>query len=260
MSFANALKMAATIASRPSSSMMANRAPAAVRAQFSRAAPALRAPAPLRAIRKVHATPALAKYGAEKKGDYPSMEFRIFFNEDGKAISPWHGVPLHNADGTCNFICEIPKETKAKMEVATDEELTPIKQDTKKGKLRDYPYNINWNYGMLPQTWEDPGHEHPEMKVMGDNDPVVRIGSTLRSPALSRRRSSRPRPVACLDPSSVTERQTHDTQLCGGASTTVILPLILASRAPFSSFPSGRRRTERRSTSRRLRSRGTRRA
>ena len=65
------------------------------------------------------------------------------------------------------------------MEVATDEELTPIKQDTKKGKLRDYPYNINWNYGMLPQTWEDPGHEHPEMKVMGDNDPVdvVEIGS-----------------------------------------------------------------------------------
>ena len=65
------------------------------------------------------------------------------------------------------------------MEVATDEEMTPIKQDTKKGKLRDYPYNINWNYGMLPQTWEDPGHEHPEMKVMGDNDPVdvVEIGS-----------------------------------------------------------------------------------
>jgi inorganic pyrophosphatase len=26
------------------------------------------------------------------------------------------------------------------MEVATDEANTPIKQDTKKGKLRDYPY------------------------------------------------------------------------------------------------------------------------
>ena len=34
----------------------------------------------------------------------------------------------------------------------------PIKQDIKKGKLRFYPYNINWNYGMLPQTWEDPAH------------------------------------------------------------------------------------------------------
>ncbi len=29
----------------------------------------------------------------------------------------------------------------------------------KKGKLRFYPYNINWNYGLLPQTWEDPAHK-----------------------------------------------------------------------------------------------------
>jgi len=152
--------------------------PALAARQFTRASSALRAPA-FKARGFSIATPALAKYGMEKKGEYPSLEFRIFFNEDGKPVSPWHGVPLRNADGTCNFICEIPKETKAKMEVATDEPLTPIKQDTKKGKLRDYPYNINWNYGMLPQTWEDPGHEHPEMKVMGDNDPVdvVEIGS-----------------------------------------------------------------------------------
>ncbi len=46
-----------------------------------------------------------------------------------------------------------------------DETFTPIKQDIKKGKLRFYPYNINWNYGLLPQTWEDPAHSHPELKV-----------------------------------------------------------------------------------------------
>lgn len=44
-----------------------------------------------------------------------------------------------------------------------DEPSTPIKQDTKKGKLRFYPYNINWNYGLLPQTWEDPAHKNPEL-------------------------------------------------------------------------------------------------
>jgi inorganic pyrophosphatase len=44
-----------------------------------------------------------------------------------------------------------------------DEPRTPIKQDTKKGKLRFYPYNINWNYGLLPQTWEDPGHSNEEL-------------------------------------------------------------------------------------------------
>lgn len=36
-----------------------------------------------------------------------------------------------------------------------------------------------WNYGCLPQTWEDPNIEHPVVKCMGDNDPidVVEIGS-----------------------------------------------------------------------------------
>ena len=65
------------------------------------------------------------------------------------------------------------------MEVATKEENNPIAQDIKKGKLRDYHGPIFWNYGCLPQTWEDPGIEHPELKVVGDNDPVdvVEIGS-----------------------------------------------------------------------------------
>ena len=44
-----------------------------------------------------------------------------------------------------------------------DEEKNPIKQDTKKGKLRYYPYNINWNYGMIPQTWEDPSSESKDL-------------------------------------------------------------------------------------------------
>lgn len=54
-------------------------------------------------------------------------------------VSPWHDIPLHMGDGVFNFIVEIPKESSAKMEVATDEPFTPIKQDTKKGKLRYYP-------------------------------------------------------------------------------------------------------------------------
>ena len=46
---------------------------------------------------------------------------------------------------------------------AQDESSNPIKQDTKKGKLRFYPYNINWNYGLLPQTWEDPKATNAEL-------------------------------------------------------------------------------------------------
>ncbi|PSC76323.1 inorganic pyrophosphatase [Micractinium conductrix] len=122
-----------------------------------------------------------AAYANEKQGPADSLEYRIFFKQqkDGAVVSPWHDIPLYAGDGLLNFICEIPKESAAKMEVATDETNTPIKQDTKKGKLRFYPYNINWNYGLLPQTWEDPAHKNAECDAAGDNDPVdvVEIGT-----------------------------------------------------------------------------------
>lgn len=77
------------------------------------------------------------------------------------------------------MITEVPKYTKAKFEVACKECMTPIAQDIKKGKLRDYFGPIFWNYGCLPQTWENPNIEHPDAKCKGDNDPldVVEIGS-----------------------------------------------------------------------------------
>ncbi|XP_074584340.1 LOW QUALITY PROTEIN: soluble inorganic pyrophosphatase 6, chloroplastic-like [Curcuma longa] len=116
----------------------------------------------------------------KEDGQPETLDYRVFFLDgSGKKVSPWHDVPLHLGDGVYNFIVEIPKETSAKMEVATDEAYTPIKQDTKKGKLRYYPYNINWNYGLLPQTWEDPSFANTEVEgAFGDNDPVdvVEIG------------------------------------------------------------------------------------
>ncbi|KAG8474350.1 hypothetical protein CXB51_034130 [Gossypium anomalum] len=118
------------------------------------------------------------------EGQPETLDYRVFFEDtSGKKISPWHDIPLHLGDGVFHFIVEIPKESSAKMEVATDEPYTPIKQDTKKGKLRYYPYNINWNYGLLPQTWEDPSLANSEVEgAFGDNDPVdvVEIGETRR--------------------------------------------------------------------------------
>ena len=110
-----------------------------------------------------------------------------FQGKEGKRdISPWHDIPLQPANQpakggkTYNFLTEIPKYTKAKFEVATKEVNNPIAQDMKKGKLRDYHGPIFWNYGCIPQTWEDPNHTHPELQVKGDNDPldVVEIGSS----------------------------------------------------------------------------------
>ncbi|XVE48662.1 hypothetical protein DITRI_Ditri01bG0020400 [Diplodiscus trichospermus] len=120
----------------------------------------------------------------KEEGQPETLEYRVFFEDaSGKKISPWHDVPLHLGDGVFNFVVEIPKASSAKMEVATDEPYTPIKQDTKKGKLRYYPYNINWNYGLLPQTWEDPSLANSEVEgAFGDNDPVdvVEIGESRR--------------------------------------------------------------------------------
>ncbi|CAN7068898.1 unnamed protein product [Brassica rapa subsp. trilocularis] len=121
----------------------------------------------------------------QEEGQSETLDYRVFFLDggSGKKVSPWHDIPLSLGDGVFNFIVEIPKESKAKMEVATDEDYTPIKQDTKKGKLRYYPYNINWNYGLLPQTWEDPSQANPEVEgAFGDNDPVdvVEIGEAQR--------------------------------------------------------------------------------
>ncbi|XP_043714117.1 soluble inorganic pyrophosphatase 6, chloroplastic-like [Telopea speciosissima] len=120
------------------------------------------------------------QFQIKEEGQPGTLDYRVFFvDNSGKQVSPWHDIPLQLGNGVFNFIVEIPKDTSAKMEVATDEPYTPIKQDMKKGKLRYYPYNINWNYGLLPQTWEDPSFANSEVEgTLGDNDPVdvVEIG------------------------------------------------------------------------------------
>ena len=48
------------------------------------------------------------------------------------------------------------------------------------GKLRNYHGPLFWNYGAVPQTWEDPNIKHHDVGMFGDNDPldVVEIGSS----------------------------------------------------------------------------------
>jgi inorganic pyrophosphatase len=115
------------------------------------------------------------------EGQEGTIDYRLRFKDaSGRDISPWHDVPLSaGKSGIFNAVIEIPKMAKAKMEVATKESMNAIAQDVKKGKLRDYHGPIYWNYGMMPQTWESPYEENPEVKCRGDNDPldVVEIGS-----------------------------------------------------------------------------------
>ena len=114
-------------------------------------------PRTLSAVRSARVVPAtiLNGYSTSTSGEADTESFRVAFSEGDSTISPWHDIPLKgSADGTYNAVIEIPKMTRAKMEVATKEENNPIAQDIKKGKLRDYHGPIFWNYGCLPQTWE----------------------------------------------------------------------------------------------------------
>jgi len=95
-------------------------------------------------------------------------------------ISFWHDVALFYRNevdncptGALNFVCEIPKYSRKKFEIATDEPQNPIKQDVKKGVLREFKKgDIFFNYGCFPRTWEDPDYIHPDAGVGGDNDPL----------------------------------------------------------------------------------------
>ncbi|KAL2911220.1 Inorganic pyrophosphatase [Polyrhizophydium stewartii] len=110
-----------------------------------------------------------------------SLEYRVFIEDAAtkKVVSPFHDIPLYaNAEKTIlNMVVEIPRWSNAKLEISKEDYFNPIKQDTKKGKLRFvrncFPHHgYIWNYGAFPQTWEDPTQVHPETKAKGDKDPV----------------------------------------------------------------------------------------
>lgn len=124
-------------------------------------------------------------------GKEGTTEFRIYFyyesaNKKLKQISPWHDIPLYDFGISAseakifNFVCEIPKWTRAKFEITTTEVYNPIKQDVKNGNLRYYKWgDMMFNYGAFPQTWEDPNHIPSDTGKPGDNDPVdvIEIGT-----------------------------------------------------------------------------------
>lgn len=84
------------------------------------------------------------------------------------------------------MVVEVPRWTNAKMEISLGEPLNPIKQDVKKGAMRFvanvFPHHgYIWNYGALPQTWENPKHVDEATQARGDNDPidVIEIGERV---------------------------------------------------------------------------------
>uniref|UniRef100_T1IWU8 Inorganic pyrophosphatase n=1 Tax=Strigamia maritima TaxID=126957 RepID=T1IWU8_STRMM len=121
----------------------------------------------------------LTMYRAIERGSFNTPSYRIYFKDDKGTISPFHDIPLFADEGNSifNMVVEVPRWTNAKMEINTKEAMNPISQDTKKEKLRFvhncFPHHgYIWNYGALPQTWENPESIDEATKCKGDNDPI----------------------------------------------------------------------------------------
>lgn len=116
------------------------------------------------------------------EGQFGSLSFRLYHTQ---YQSMWHDIPLKpssgGADATIiNMVTEIPMYYTPKMEVQKAMEGNPIAQDSNKdGSARYYTYGTPFfNYGLIPQTWEDPNVKSAAGHG-GDNDPVdvMELGS-----------------------------------------------------------------------------------
>eukprot|EP00227_Mantoniella_beaufortii_P000654 CAMPEP_0197616446 /NCGR_PEP_ID=MMETSP1326-20131121/60530_1 /TAXON_ID=1155430 /ORGANISM="Genus nov. species nov., Strain RCC2288" /LENGTH=346 /DNA_ID=CAMNT_0043185333 /DNA_START=188 /DNA_END=1228 /DNA_ORIENTATION=+ len=119
------------------------------------------------------------KLSMTPSGTPKTLDYRVHFAHKSKSISPWHDIPYRASQSTYHMMCEIPKWSRAKFEVSTKEPNNPVKQDEKKGVLRDYKHgDMLFNYGFMPQTWEDPSHVSEDTGYKGDDDPLdmVEIG------------------------------------------------------------------------------------
>eukprot|EP00494_Astrolonche_serrata_P024361 UN24619 len=122
----------------------------------------------------------------KEKGKRDTMDWRMFYETTGlgndvegdlKNVSPWHDIPLCylNKDNEMifNYVNEIPKGERAKMECSKKDDWNPLKQDIKKEKLRYFTYgDLPFNYGFLPQTWECPKTKNELTDLVGDDDPI----------------------------------------------------------------------------------------
>ncbi|KXX83208.1 Inorganic pyrophosphatase [Madurella mycetomatis] len=131
-----------------------------------------------------------SEYSVRRSGRPFTGAYRVYFEraKDRVPVSPFHDIPLyHDEDaGVLNMVVEVPRWTNAKFEILTSESLNPISQDMLREEPRFvkscFPYKgYIWNYGALPQTWEDPNHKHTDTHAKGDDDPldVCEIGRAI---------------------------------------------------------------------------------
>jgi len=133
-------------------------------------------------------------YTAVTKNKRFNVNYQIYLKEksNSKIISPFHDIPLlaNEKDKIYNMVVEIPRWTSTKFEINKNKKLNPISYDLKKNNLRYVPncfpyHGYLWNYGAIPQTWENPTKLDKDTQTYGDNDPldIIEIGQTIAKQA-----------------------------------------------------------------------------
>uniref|UniRef100_A0A8D8LIX3 inorganic diphosphatase n=1 Tax=Cacopsylla melanoneura TaxID=428564 RepID=A0A8D8LIX3_9HEMI len=126
-----------------------------------------------------------------EKGTKNTADYKLYTKTQHGFISAYHDIPINRdyQEKIFNMIVEIPKGTNAKMAISLGEALNPIKHVLKNGNP-EYVHvpnllpNINhtgyiWNYGALPNTWENPTEIDNHTGLFGDGErmDVVEIGN-----------------------------------------------------------------------------------
>ncbi|RHZ57919.1 putative inorganic diphosphatase [Aspergillus thermomutatus] len=149
-----------------------------------------------------HETDFVESYVLRPVGKPLTKEYRVYFTLNDKIFSPWHDLALYpggrehlgHREPVVHMVVEVPRWWSAKMEIAKDEYLNPLKQDIQDGRLKYVP-NIfphkgyPFNYGMLPQTYQDPGIDDPLTQLPADGNPlaVCELGGAMPHPAQIKR-------------------------------------------------------------------------
>ena len=125
----------------------------------------------------------VVEVGKQDQKDYKIYFTRKLSNNQIEIISPFHGINLGLKNDVVNMVVEIPKNRTEKLEINKDLDFNPLKYDIKDNKIREIKYtafrsNIPgypFNYGAIPQTWENPNKHDPRTGFVGDNDPLDAI-------------------------------------------------------------------------------------
>uniref|UniRef100_A0A8C3WMT3 inorganic diphosphatase n=1 Tax=Catagonus wagneri TaxID=51154 RepID=A0A8C3WMT3_9CETA len=115
----------------------------------------------------------MSSFSSEERTAPFTLEYRVFLkNENGQYIAPFHDIPIYADKDVFHMVVEVPRWSNEKMETGELHYVANL-----------FPYKgYIWNYGAIPQTWEDPGHNDKHTGCC-DNDPidVCEIGSKVCS-------------------------------------------------------------------------------